>query len=125
MLGDGIAVSSEVADELLAGGFSGIVRVVHRGKPLVQYGAGRTRAGSGRAIGNDTRFAAASVSKMFTAACIAQLAEHGLCRLEEPVADYVPKAHTFGEGVTLDALLSHRAGLGDYIDDDAALPFAA
>ena len=73
----------------------------------------------------DTRFATASVTKMFTAVCIARLAEQGLCQLDQPVSCYVPAAECFDDTATLDALLSHRAGLGDYIDDDAALPFAA
>jgi CubicO group peptidase (beta-lactamase class C family) len=57
--------------------------------------------------------------------CIARMVDAGLCRFDQSVIQIVPMLrHHFDPGVTLGALLSHTAGLGDYIDDDAELPFA-
>ncbi|MEM6459970.1 MAG: serine hydrolase domain-containing protein [Planctomycetota bacterium] len=120
-----ISARDDLAETLLAERFSGVVRIVYRGSVALQHVAGHTRAGSAWKVRADTRFATASVTKMFTAVCIARLAEQGLCRLDQPASRYVPAANCFGDTATLDALLSHRAGLGDYIDDDAVLPFAA
>ena len=115
----------DVAAALWSREFSGVVRVVHRGECLLQHSAGCLRSGAVEPIGADTRFAAASMSKMFTALCLARLAEAGECDLDRPIADYTAEAACFGEEVTLNSLLSHRSGLGDYIDDDARLPFSA
>jgi CubicO group peptidase (beta-lactamase class C family) len=72
----------------------------------------------------DTRFAVASVTKMFTAVRVYQLAEEGLIDLDRPIAsvlDRLPQALP-RESTVMD-LLGHRSGYGDYIDDDAELPF--
>lgn len=72
-----------------------------------------------------TRFATGSVSKIFTAVCLGRMEDAGLCRFDQALTEIVPALRPhFDEGVTLEALLSHRSGLGDYIDDDAVLPFA-
>jgi len=48
----------------------------------------------------------------------------GLCKFDMPVAAVVPFLQPkFGEETTIASLLSHLAGLGDYIDDNAVLPF--
>jgi len=62
----------------------------------------------------DTRFAAASVSKMFLAAAAVSLARDGALDLARPIAAYLPEL-TDPAGVgraTLHQLLTHTAGLG-------------
>lgn len=106
--------------------FSGVIHVEVDGEVLVDEAAGQTRFEAGNAINRSTRFATASISKMFTAACVARLAERGELNLDDAVIKHLPDHTDWLDGdVTLDALLTHRSGLGDYIDDDAELPFEA
>jgi CubicO group peptidase (beta-lactamase class C family) len=53
-----------------------------------------------------------SVGKAMAALCVLVLADHGLVELEAPVARYWPEFAQAGKGgVTVQALLAHRAGL--------------
>jgi D-alanyl-D-alanine carboxypeptidase len=61
-----------------------------------------------------------SVTKPFTAVAILQLAEQGSISLSEPAATYLPYLNElYGEDapqITIERLLSHRAGIGDVGD---------
>lgn len=66
----------------------------------------------------ETRFRIGSMTKMFTAVAIAQLAERGRLSLDDPVAKYLPD---FPDSVTareirIKHLLTHTSGLGDYLN---------
>lgn len=116
-------------DTLAADGFSGVVAATYGGRPWFEFAGGWSNpaAAPEMRIPNrmETRFATGSVSKMFTAACLARLVDAGLCRFDQPLVEIVPDLRPhFAPEITLAALLSHRSGLGDYIDDDAELPFA-
>ncbi len=105
--------------------FSGVVMIRLDGRTLIEHASGLANRATRQPIRIDTRFATASVSKMFTATCIARLVDAGLCRFEQPLIEAAPSLRQhFGEQITLANLMSHRSGLGDYIDDDAELPFA-
>lgn len=105
--------------------FSGVVVIRQDGRMLIEHASGLANRETRQPIRIDTRFATASVSKMFTAACIARLVDAGLCRFDQPLIEAAPSLRQhFDEQMTLAALLSHSSGLGDYIDDDAELPFA-
>lgn len=108
--------------------------LVHEGNPPSVSVALRDRSGhrydtaQGRADGvnlknatRDTAYRWFSVTKVFTAAALMQLAERGLVQLDAPAARYLPEvASAFGENarhVTLERLLSHSAGLGDIGND--------
>lgn len=105
--------------------FSGVAVVRHEGRSLIEFAGGLANRDAGFANHLDTRFATASVSKMFTATCIARLADAGLCQFEQPLIDVAPSLRPhFDERITLAALLSHCSGLGDYLDDNAELSFA-
>ncbi|GAA5482744.1 serine hydrolase domain-containing protein [Haloferula sargassicola] len=114
----------ELHELLESDSFSGVAFVIREGRPLVEFAGGLSNRQRGQAIRFDTRFATASVSKMFTAICLARLADAGVCRFEQPLIEIVPwlGAH-FDRRISLAALLSHRSGLGDYLDDEAELPF--
>ncbi|MFF5205657.1 serine hydrolase domain-containing protein [Streptosporangium sp. NPDC000396] len=60
------------------------------------------------AVGEDSIFDLASVTKLFTTAVILSLAEEGLLDLDEPVTTWLPGGPG---GVTLRHLLTHTAGL--------------
>ena len=61
----------------------------------------------------DTKFAIASMTKMFTAMAALVLAEQGHIGLHKRPADYVPELMALDERITIHHLLSHTAGLRD------------
>jgi CubicO group peptidase (beta-lactamase class C family) len=67
----------------------------------------------------DTRFATASGAKGFTALTVVSLIEDGLLALattaRSVLADDLP---LIDDDVTVEHLLSHRSGIGDYFDED-------
>ncbi len=66
-----------------------------------------------------TRFRLASVSKSFTALAILQLVEQSRLRLDDPLARYVPD-FAGGDRITIQHLLTHTAGLPDFMSFDEA-----
>lgn len=108
----------------LAGLFDSIMRrhhipgaqlAVYRGGELRELTHGVERQGQDTPVGTRSRFAYGSVSKIFTAALVAQLVDEGEAGLDEPIADLleygsVPHGHPMS-AVTLRQLLSHTAGL--------------
>jgi CubicO group peptidase (beta-lactamase class C family) len=63
----------------------------------------------------NTRFQTASMTKMFTAVAIGQLAEQGKLSLDDPLSKFVRDAPG-GDSIRIKNLLSHTAGLGDLFD---------
>jgi CubicO group peptidase (beta-lactamase class C family) len=61
-----------------------------------------------------TPFIMGSVSKQFTAAAIALLAEQGRLSLNDDVRKYVPELHDYGKRVTIDHLVHHTSGIRDF-----------
>ena len=115
----------QVRELIESPGFSGVVSVVVDGQSILQHASGLANREVGIPNASNTRFATASVSKIFTALCVARLVEVGRCRFDQSLPDIVPQLRLhYDDTFTLASLLCHRAGLGDYIDDDAALPFA-
>src|SRR5690606_32033465 len=70
----------------------------------------------GIAVGPDTNFRLASVSKQFTATAILLLAQDGALTLDDPVRRWLPSLPAAADGITLHHLLSHTSGLVDYED---------
>jgi len=55
-----------------------------------------------------------SVSKQFTAACVAMLALEGKLSLDDDVRQYIPELPTYEQPITLRHLIHHTSGLRDY-----------
>jgi CubicO group peptidase (beta-lactamase class C family) len=55
-----------------------------------------------------------SVSKQFTAMAVLLLADEGRIDLDADVHDYLPALPDYGATVTVNAMLGHVAGMGDY-----------
>ena len=100
--------------------FSGVVRVDRAGE--IQLAKAYGWAHRGWEIPNqvDTRFGIASGSKGFTALAVISLIEDGLFDLSTTARSFLgsdlPLIH---DDVTIEHLLSHRSGIGDYLDEDA------
>lgn len=76
-------------------------------------------AAPGRPVAPDTLFAAASVTKPFTATAIMQLVEQGALSIDQPVCELLPEFAGAGkERITLRHFLTHTSGLPEYADDN-------
>jgi CubicO group peptidase (beta-lactamase class C family) len=98
--------------------FTGAVRVDVAGEPVLEraYGYAERRLEIRNAP--DTQFATASALKGMTALAVVCLIEDGLLALATParaiLGDDLP---LIGDDVTVEHLLSHRSGIGDYLDE--------
>lgn len=73
--------------------------------------------GLGGAVGR--RFLIGSITKCMTAVAIMQLQHLGKLNIEDPVRKYIPELPDSHASMTVEQLLSHRAGLGNYTSDEA------
>jgi CubicO group peptidase (beta-lactamase class C family) len=101
-------------------GFSGVVRVDRGGATELAKAYGHADRVHGIANTVDTVFATASGSKTFTALTVMALVENGTLDLattaRSVLGDDLP---LIADDVTVEQLLGHRSGIGDYLDEDA------
>jgi CubicO group peptidase (beta-lactamase class C family) len=102
-----------------ATGFSGVVRVDVAGETLVERAYGLADRAYGVAMTPSTRIGVASGAKPLTALTVMRLVEDGrlalTTRAREVLGDDLPLVD---DAVTVEHLLSHRSGIGDYLDED-------
>lgn len=95
--------------------------IVKDGKVVLAKGYGLRRLGGTEPVDENTGFAAASITKTFTAAAAATLVADGKMRWDDRVIDHLPAFRVHDSYATRDMrlrdLLSHRSGLhrGDMI----------
>ena len=112
-------------DELIsaavpAGPSGGVVRVERGGEILAAQAWGDADRRHGVPMRPDSRLAMASGSKGFTALAVLSLIADGVVGLDQTARSLLGgDLPLIGDDVTLEHLLSHRSGIGDYIDDDA------
>lgn len=108
-----------VATAAVDADFSGVVRVDRAGDPIHQAAFGPAQRGHEVPNTVDTRFAIASGVKGFTALTVVRLIEQGrLARdttARSVLGDDLPLV---ADDVTVEHLLAHRSGIGDYLDED-------
>jgi CubicO group peptidase (beta-lactamase class C family) len=106
--------------------FGGVVLVAAGGDPVVQEAHGLANRESERPNTVTTAFNTASVGKTFTAVAVAQLVEQGQLSFQDPIGEYV---HGFpadvASTVTIDHLLTHTSGMGDFTQPGQPYPQAA
>ena len=106
----------------LASRFSGVVRV-DEGDDVVfaqAYGLANRSWDVPNAL--DTRFATASGTKGFTALTIASLVEDGVIEVDTRARAVLGgDLELIGGDVTVEHLLAHRSGIGDYLDEESGL----
>jgi CubicO group peptidase (beta-lactamase class C family) len=88
--------------------------VVRDGKIIYERGYGMAKLEDGLVNGPEKVFDIGSVSKQFTAACVALLVRDGKVRVEDDIRKYLPEMPDYGKTVTVDHLLHHTSGLRDY-----------
>lgn len=89
------------------------VGIFRDGKPAELVNAGLADVATGRAIGTDTQFYAASVSKQFTAVAVLQLVAAGKVGLGDSVRKYIPELAPYADKVTVQMLLNMTGGVRD------------
>jgi CubicO group peptidase (beta-lactamase class C family) len=104
-------------------GVGGIISVIEpAGDFAVAYG--HSTHGAPAEITGDTIFGLGCVSKVLTGLLCAEMLERGEIRLSDPLAEYLPSGVATigrnGVAITLEHLVTHRAGLPTYNQD----PFA-
>jgi len=109
-----------IADVVATTAFSGAVRVDRGGETIVSAAYGYADRAHEIPNSVDTRFATASGAKGFTALTVVSLVDNGTLDLETTarslLGDDLPLV---GDDVTVEHLLAHRSGIGDFLDEDA------
>ena len=100
--------------------FSGVIRVDRGGDTVLERAVGWAHRAYQVPMTVDTRLAMASGSKAFTALVVLSLAAEGTLplttRVRELLGDDLPLVD---DRVTVEHLLAHRSGIGDYLDENA------
>jgi CubicO group peptidase (beta-lactamase class C family) len=106
-------------DRLIADGhFSGVVRVDRAGATVLERAAGWAHRAYQVPMTVDTRLAIASGSKGFTALVALSLAADGTLPLTTPARELLGSdLPLVDDRVTIEHLLAHRSGIGDYLDE--------
>ena len=100
-------------------GLSGAIRVDLDGSLAVQRAYGLAHRGLGVPTTVDTQFAIASGSKGLTALTVMSLVESGELGLDATARSLLGSdLPLIDDGVTVEQLLAHRSGIGDYLDED-------
>ncbi len=89
--------------------------VMHDGTLIYSKGFGVANVESGAAMTPVMGSRVASITKQFTAAAVLQLAELGKLNLNDPLARFLPEFPRATD-ITLRQMMSHTAGLSDYIN---------
>ena len=102
--------------------FSGVVSV-HGGDEEIGLAYGLANRSTGTEVTVDTRFGTASGSKGMTALVVASLVEQSVLTYDTPARDLLgDDLPLIDDAVTVEHLLSHRSGIGDYLDEDELEP---
>ncbi|UII20098.1 serine hydrolase domain-containing protein [Fulvivirga ligni] len=83
-------------------------------KTLYKKGYGSANLDYKIAIETNSAFSIASVSKQFTAACIALLILDGKLTLETPVSKFVPELNKYADTIRIKHLIYNTSGITDY-----------
>ncbi|GAA1949554.1 serine hydrolase domain-containing protein [Microbacterium deminutum] len=117
---DASALATALDARARADRLSGVVSLDLDGEPLFAAAYGLADRAHGIPNAVDTRFGMASASKGFTAAAVISLIDDGTLRLETPVRDILnADLPSVDKAVTVEHLLSHTSGIGDYLDEEA------
>lgn len=99
--------------------FSGTVLLVHKGRTVLTRSYGEADKQRSIPNGPDTLFCLGSITKVFTAVAVAQLAQQGKVAFHEKLGAYLGGFPTeVADKVTIHQLLTHTSGMGDFMAVD-------
>ena len=112
-------LSRRVDETAVRTGFAGVVRLEQAGAVALDVAYGLADRRHGIAMTTDSQLGMASGSKTFTALVVLRLVEEGLLALSSTARQLLgPDLPLIADDVTIEQLLSHRSGIGDYLDED-------
>lgn len=107
-------------DAVAASAFTGVVTVDVADRRTLERCEGFLHRAVGVPMTPRARIAIASGSKAFTALAVMRLVETGALRLDQPVREVLGSdLPLIDDGVTVEHLLAHTSGIGDYLDEDS------
>jgi CubicO group peptidase (beta-lactamase class C family) len=102
--------------------FSGVVRVDRGDRIELEKSYGLARRGFEISNKVETRFGIASGTKGLTALAVVRLIEEGLLEVSTTARSVLGQDLPLVDGrVTIEHLLAHRSGIGDYLDEEAVV----
>lgn len=105
-------------NEILASGFRGAVYVVQNGKTLLEGASGFADLVNEVPNTLETKFASASVGKVFVAVAVLQLIDQGKLHFDDTLGQLLDAdLGSVDAGVTVEQLLTHTSGVPDYFDE--------
>lgn len=114
------ALAAALDERARADRMSGVVSIDADGDIVFARAYGLADRAHGIPNTTATRFGMASASKAFTALAVMSLVDDGTLQLDTPVrgilGDDLP---LIDDGVSVEHLLSHTSGIGDYLDESA------
>lgn len=96
--------------------FIGSVLIANNGNILLNKGYGFADIENKIPNTPTTNFYLASVSKLFTVACIAILEEQGRLSYDDPLTKYIPDYPEGGQ-ITIQHLIKHKSGIVDVVNE--------
>ncbi len=120
VMGMRVAELEARVDQLVAENrFSGVIRVDRGTEPVLERAVGWAHRAQQVPMNVDTRLAMASGSKGLTALVVHSLAADGMLPLTTPARDLLgDDLPLIDDRVTVEHLLAHRSGIGDYLDEN-------
>jgi CubicO group peptidase (beta-lactamase class C family) len=113
-------VVSRVTELAVESGFSGVIRVDRSGREPWSAAFGLADRRHGIANDTDTQFGIARGVKGLTALVVVSLIEAGALSLDTAARDVLgADLPLISDQVSIEHLLAHRSGIGDYLDEEA------
>ena len=107
-------------------GFSGVVRVDRADRTELSAAYGLADRRHGIAMSPDSQVAMASGTKGLTALAVMSLVEDGTLAVTTTARSVLgADLPLIADDVTVEHLLAHRSGIGDYLDEDTDVPISA
>lgn len=93
-----------------------MVGIIKNGSLIYNKGFGMANLDYGIPMNSKSVINVMSVSKQFTAACIALLVIDKIISLDDDIHKYIPELPDYGQKITIDHLVRHTSGIRDYAD---------
>lgn len=109
-----------ISSQFEKGKFSGTILIAHKDSILFEKAYGEASKSYHVLNNMDTKFNIGSNNKMFTATAIMQLYKKQLLKLDTPISQYIDTTwlpEKITDKITIDHLLTHTSGLGDFFNE--------
>lgn len=109
---------AEVTEAISRGPYSGVALFQHQDQVVLASAAGLANRAEAIPMTMGTRLATASGTKGFTALAAVSMIEDGLLGFDTRLVDVVGDDLPVDPAVTIEHLLGHTSGVGDYLNED-------